>query len=55
MPEREFFNDNLLVQIHLINEMIWWIRLAAWKVEFPFPGSLPSTFLEGRFQRKSHL
>ena len=27
-PEREFFNDNLLVRIHFIIEMIWWTGLA---------------------------
>ena len=44
--EREFFIDNLLVRIHFIIEMIWWTGLAPWKFEFPFPGSLTSTFLE---------
>ena len=43
--EREFFFDNLLVRIHLITEMIWWTGLAPWVFEFPFPGSLTSTFL----------
>ena len=28
--EREFCIDNLLVQIHLIIEMIWWTGLAPW-------------------------
>jgi len=42
--EREFFIDNLLVRIHLIIEMIWWTGLATWEFEFPFPGSLTSTF-----------
>jgi len=42
---REFFVDNLLVRIHFIIEMIWWTGLAPWKFEFPFPGSLISTFL----------
>ena len=45
--EREFFIDNLLVRIHFINEMIWWTGLAPWEFEFPFPGSLTSTFLAG--------
>ena len=27
-PEGEFFIDNLLVQIHLIVEIIWWTGLA---------------------------
>ena len=43
--EREFFIDNLMVRIHLIIEMIWWTGLAPWEFEFPFPGSLISTFL----------
>ena len=25
--------------------MIWWTGLAPWKFQFPFPGSLTSTFL----------
>ena len=44
--EREFIIDNLLVQIHFIIVMICWIGLAPWRGEFPFPGSLTSTFLE---------
>ena len=43
--EREFFIDNLLVRIHLIIVMIRWTGLAPWEFEFPFPGSLLSTFL----------
>jgi len=43
-PQREFF-DNLLVRIHFIIVMISWTGLAPWEFEFPFPGSLPSTFL----------
>ena len=42
--ERELFIDNLLVRIHFIIEMIWWTGLAQWEFEFPFPGSLTSTF-----------
>ena len=42
--ERESFIDNLLVRIHFIIEMIWWTGLAPWEFEFPFPGSLTSTF-----------
>ena len=42
--EREFFIDNLLVRIHLIIVMIRWTGPAPWKFEFPFPGSLTSTF-----------
>ena len=43
--EREFFIDNLPVRIDYIIEMIWWTGLAPWEFEFPFPGSLTSTFL----------
>ena len=44
--EREFslFIDNLLVRIHLIIVMIRRTGLAPWEFEFPFPGSLTSTF-----------
>ena len=45
MREREFFIDNLLVLIHFIVVMIRWTGLAPWEFEFPFPGSLTSTFL----------
>ena len=49
MPtEREFFIGNLLVRIHFILVMIRWTGLAPWEFEYPFPGSLTSTFLEGR-------
>ena len=43
--DREFFIDNLLVRIHFIMEMIWWTGLAPWEFEYPFSGSLTSTFL----------
>ena len=43
--EREFFLDNPLVRIYFISEMIWWTGLAPWEFEFPFPGSIISTFL----------
>jgi len=43
--EREFFIDNLLVRIHFVIVMIRWTGLAPWEFEFPFPGSLTSTFL----------
>ena len=36
---------NLLVRIHFIIVMIRWTGLAPWVFEFPFPGSLTSTFL----------
>ena len=47
--EREFCIDNLLVRVHFIIEMIWWTGLAPWEFEFPFPGSLISTFLVSRW------
>ena len=34
-----------MVRIHLIIVMIRWTGLAPWEFEFPFPGSLTSTFL----------
>jgi len=43
--EREFFIDNLLIRIHFIIVMIRWTGLAPWEFQFPFPGSLASTFL----------
>ena len=33
------------VRIHFIIVMIRWTGLAPWELEFPFPGSLTSTFL----------
>ena len=45
--ERGFFIDNLPVRIHFIIVMIRWTGLAPWEFEFPFPGSLTSTFLTG--------
>ena len=45
-----FFVDNLLVQIHFIVGMIWWTGLAPCEREFPFPGSLISSFLVEGFQ-----
>ena len=42
--EREFFIDNLLVRNHFIIVMSRWTGLATWEFEFPFPGSLTSTF-----------
>ena len=47
LSERQFFIDNLLVRIHFIIVMIRWTGLAPWEFEFPFPGSLTSTFLAG--------
>ena len=41
----EFFIDNLLFRIHFFIVMIRWAGLAPWELEFPFPGSLTSTFL----------
>jgi len=46
--ERGFFIDNLLVRIHFIIVMTRWTGLAPWEFEFPFPGSLTSTFLGRR-------
>ena len=43
--EREFFIDNLLVRIHFSMVMIRWTGLVPREPEFPFPGSLTSTFL----------
>ena len=49
--ERYFFMDDLLVQIHFIIERIWLTSLAPWEFEFPFSGSLISTFRRGtKFQ-----
>jgi len=45
LPERDFLIDNLLVRVHFIIVMIRWTGLAPWEFEFPFPGSLTSTFL----------
>jgi len=36
---------NLLVRIHFIIVTMRWTGLAPWEFEFPFPGSLTSTFL----------
>ena len=43
--EKEFFVENLLVRIHFIIVKVRWTGLAPWEFEFPFPGSLTSTFL----------
>ena len=44
---REFVIDNLLVRIHFITVMIQRTGLVPWELDFPFPGSLLSTFLGG--------
>ena len=44
LPGREFVIDNLLVR-HFIIVMIRRTVLAPWEFDFPFPGSLTSTFL----------
>jgi len=44
---KRVFIDNLLVRIHFIIVMIRWTDLAPCEFEFPFPGSLTSTFLVG--------
>ena len=51
--ERDFFIDSLLVRIHFIIVMIRWTGLAPWEFEFPFPGSLTSTFLQQVQQHES--
>ena len=38
--------DNRLVRIHFIIVMIRWTGPVPWEFEFPFPGSLTSTFPE---------
>ena len=43
---REFCIDNLPDRIHFIIVMIRWTGLAPWEFEFPFAGSVISTFLE---------
>ena len=50
----EFFIDNLLVRIHFIVVMIRWTGLAPRELEFPFPGSLTSTFLVAARQPPPH-
>ena len=49
----ELFVDNLLVRIHFIIVMIRWTDLAPWEFEYPFPGSLTSTFLVSTLNFKS--
>ena len=44
--EREFLIENLLVRVRSIIEKILWTGLASRDFEFPFPGSIASTFLE---------
>jgi hypothetical protein len=44
--ERHSFVDSLLVRIHNIIVMIRWAGFAPWEFEFPFSGTLTSTFLE---------
>ena len=46
--QREFFIDNLLVRVHFIIVIIRWTGLAPWEFDFPFLGSLTSTFLGPR-------
>ena len=42
-PEREFFNDNLLVRIHVIVAMIRWTGLAPWEAPGPTPPETPAS------------
>ena len=51
--EREFFIDNQLARIHFIIMMIRWSGIAPWEFEFPFLGSLTSTFLQQLQQSNS--
>jgi len=44
-PYRERVLYTVLVRIHLMIVMFRWTGLAPWVFEFPFPGSLTSTFL----------
>ena len=44
--ESDLFIDNLLVRIHSIIAMMGWTGLAHWEFEFPFQGSLASTWIE---------
>ena len=46
LPGIERLIGNLLVRIHFIIVMIRWTGLAPWEFEFPFSGSLTSTFLK---------
>jgi len=48
----EEFIANLLVRIHFIIVMIRWTGLAPWEFEFPFPGSLTSTFQTRRWSAR---
>ena len=48
VPEREFLIDNPVVRIYFMTVMIRWTGFAPWECEFPFPGSLTSTFLVAR-------
>jgi len=50
--ERAIFIDNLLVRLHFIIVMIRWTGLAPWEFEYPFPGSLISTFLSAAHKRE---
>ena len=43
--EMGFRRRTILVRINSIIGMIWKTGLAPWEIEFPFPGSLISTFL----------
>ena len=53
--KREFFVDNLLVQIHLVIVMIRWTGLVPSEVEFPLPGSLTVLPLTLQALGGSHL
>ena len=53
--EREFFINNLLVQIFFIIVMIRWTGLAPWEFEIHLAGSLTSTFLALALPEPLHL
>ena len=50
--EREFFIDNLLVQIHFIIVMIRWIGLAPWEFELPVDGLERMLFIKSVLSNK---
>ena len=49
--EGELYIDNLLARIHFVIVMISRTGLPPWQFEFPFPGSLTSTFLSQVFPK----
>ena len=51
--EREFFIHNLLIRIHFVIEMMWWMGLATWRFEIHFQGHLISTFQSVRERERA--